>query len=190
MIAEPLPDLPDLLRIRLHPHRDDRGFFVERWRADRADALGLPDFVQFNHSRSQRGTLRGLHFQAPPHAQGKLVGVVRGSVYDVAVDLRVGSPTYGRWAGVLLDDVQHDLLWVPRGFAHGFLVTSDVADVVYQVDAGHAPGAEGGLAWDDPELGIDWPLDPAVAPTISAKDLRWPRFTEFRSPFVGGPEVR
>jgi len=190
MVAEPLPLLPDVLRIRLRPHRDARGFFVERWRADLARACGLPEFVQFNHSRSQCGTLRGLHFQAPPHAQGKLVGVVRGAVFDVVVDLRVGSASYGRWAGVALDDEAHDLLWVPRGFAHGFLVTSEVADVVYQVDAGHAPGAEGGLAWDDPELAIDWPLDPGAPPTLSAKDARWPRLADLRSPFVGGPAVR
>jgi hypothetical protein len=106
--------------------------------------------VQLNHSRSQRGTLRGLHFQAPPHAQGKLVGVVRGAIFDVVVDLRRGSPTYGRWAGTTLDDERHELLWVPPGFAHGFLVTSDVADVLYQVDAGYAPAAEGGLPGTTP----------------------------------------
>jgi len=153
MKAHPLPELPDVWRIALHPHRDDRGLFVERWRADQAADLGLPPFVQLNHSRSGRGTLRGLHFQAPPHAQGKLVGVVRGSVFDVVVDLRRGSPTFGRWAGATLDDETHDLLWVPRGFAHGFLVLSEVADVLYQVDAGYAPQAEGGWPGTTPR----WP---------------------------------
>ena len=183
MKARPLPELPDVWRIALHPHRDDRGLFVERWRADQAADLGLPPFVQLNHSRSGRGTLRGLHFQAPPHAQGKLVGVVRGSVFDVVVDLRRSSPTCGRWAGATLDDETHELLWVPPGFAHGFLVLSEVADVLYQVDAGYAPQAEGGVAWDDPELGIDWPLDPGKPPVLSPKDETWPRLAELRSPF-------
>ncbi len=183
MKARPLPELPDVWRIALHPHRDDRGLFVERWRADQAADLGLPPFVQLNHSRSGRGTLRGLHFQAPPHAQGKLVGVVRGSVFDVVVDLRRGSPTFGRWAGATLDDETHDLLWVPRGFAHGFLVLSEVADVLYQVDAGYAPQAEGGVAWDDPALAIQWPLARGEAPVLSPKDETWPRLAELRSPF-------
>jgi dTDP-4-dehydrorhamnose 3,5-epimerase len=184
MTAHPLPDLPDVWRIALAPHRDARGFFVERWRADAAAALGLPAFAQLNHSRSRRGALRGLHFQAPPHAQGKLVGVVRGAIFDVVVDLRRASPSYGRWAGVALDDERPELLWVPPGFAHGFLVTSDVADVLYQVDAGYAPAAEGGLRWDDPGLAIAWPLPPGEAPTLSARDARWPPLAELRSPFA------
>jgi len=184
MTSTPLADLPDVRRIALRPRGDERGFFVERWRADEAAALGLPDFVQLNHSRSRRGTLRGLHFQWPPHAQGKLVGVARGAVFDVVVDLRRGSPTYGRWAGHALDDVRHELLWIPRGFAHGFLVRSDVADVLYQVDAGYAPEAEGGLAWDDPDLAIAWPLDPGESPTLSPKDAAWPPFATLSPPFV------
>ncbi|MDA0700012.1 MAG: dTDP-4-dehydrorhamnose 3,5-epimerase [bacterium] len=190
MVVEPLPSLPDVLRVRLQPHGDARGFFVERWRADLADAAGLPPFVQLNHSRSSRGTLRGLHFQAPPHAQGKLVGVVRGSVFDVVVDLRRGSSSYGRWAGATLDDERHEALWVPPGFAHGFLVTSDVADVLYQVDAGYAPASEGGLAWDDPDVAIDWPLLPGARPALSAKDARWPRLADLPSPFEAVPAVR
>jgi dTDP-4-dehydrorhamnose 3,5-epimerase len=183
MTAHPLPELPDVLRIALAPHGDARGFFVERWRADAATALGLPAFVQLNHSRSRRGALRGLHYQAPPHAQGKLVGVVRGAIFDVVVDLRRASPTYGRWAGTPLDDERHELLWVPPGFAHGFLVTSDVADVLYQVDAGYAPAAEGGLPWDDPDLAIAWPLAPGEGPTLSARDASWPPLSALRSPF-------
>jgi dTDP-4-dehydrorhamnose 3,5-epimerase len=189
MNAHPLADLPDVLRIELRPHGDARGFFVERWRADHAAAWGLPPFVQLNHSRSGRGTLRGLHFQAPPHAQGKLVGVARGSIYDVVVDLRVGSPSYGRWAGTTLDDDGMELLWVPPGFAHGFLVTSELADVLYHVDVGHAPASEGGLAWDDPELGIPWPLPAGAAPILSPRDTRWPRLADLRSPFTGGLAV-
>ena len=182
-MAHPLPELPDVWRIALRPHEDDRGLFVERWRADRAADLGLPPLVQLNHSRSRRGSLRGLHFQTPPHAQGKLVGVVRGSVFDVVVDLRRGAPTFGRWAGTTLDEATQELLWVPRGFAHGFLVLSEVADVIYQVDAGYAPQAEGGLAWDDPGLAIDWPLDPGQTPVLSPKDAAWPTLADLCSPF-------
>lgn len=183
MAATPLPRLPDVLRVALAPHADDRGFFVERWRADAAAAAGLPTFAQENHSRSRRGTLRGLHFQAPPHAQGKLVSVVRGRVFDVAVDLRAGSATYGRWDGAVLDGDRPEHLWVPAGFAHGFLVLSDVADVVYKVDAGYAPETEGGLRWDDPDLAIAWP-DAGAPVATSPKDARWAPFVAFRTPFV------
>jgi dTDP-4-dehydrorhamnose 3,5-epimerase len=183
MDATSLPHLPDVLHVTLAPHADDRGFFVERWRVDAAAAAGLPAFVQENHSRSRRGTLRGLHFQAPPHAQGKLVSVVRGTVFDVAVDLRAGSATYGRWDGATLDGDRPEHLWVPAGFAHGFLVLSDVADVVYKVDAGYAPEAEGGLRWDDPDLAIDWP-DAGEPIATSPKDARWGPFSAFRTPFV------
>ena len=179
----PLDTLPDVLLIAPHVHHDSRGFFLERWNERTFASLGLPAFVQDNHSRSQRGVLRGLHFQAPPHGQGKLVSVVRGRIFDVAVDLRVGSPTYGRWAGVTLDGDQPAWLWLPAGFAHGFLILSDEADVLYKVDAGYAPESEGGLAWDDPEVGIDWPREPGVAPILSAKDRAWPRLAALRSPF-------
>lgn len=187
MQAHPLPELPEVQLITLAPHGDARGFFVERWRADAAAAIGLPPFVQFNHSRSQHGTLRGLHYQAPPHAQGKLVGALRGRIFDVAVDLRRSSPSYGRSVGVVLDDERHQLLWVPPGFAHGFLVLSEVADVVYQVDAGYHPASEGGLRWDDPDLAIAWPLDALRlpdGPLTSARDLAWRAFRELESPFA------
>ncbi len=184
MIARPVPDLPDLLHIELKAHRDARGTFTERWRADVMADMGLPTFVQLNHSRSLRGALRGLHFQAPPMAQGKLVSVLHGEVFDVAVDLRPGSAGYGRWAGVALGGERAEALWVPPGFAHGFLVLSDVADVIYQVDAGHAPGLEGGLRWDDPAIGIRWPLAAGEAPLVSEKDDSWPSFEDFRSPFA------
>lgn len=182
MRLRPLDRLPDVMRVELDVHRDDRGFFVERWRSDAAAALGLPAFVQENHSRSRRGALRGLHYQAPPHAQGKLVGVVRGEVFDVVVDLRRSSPTYGRWDGMRLCDERPEHVWVPHGFAHGFVVTSDVADVVYKADAAYAPEAEGGLRWDDPHLAIDWP-DLGEPPHTSPKDALWPDFASWRSPF-------
>ena len=181
MRGTPLPEHPDVLLIRLQTHGDARGFFVERWRADVGAALGLPPFVQLNHSRSGRGTLRGLHYQAPPHAQGKLVGVVRGRIFDAIVDLRRGSPGFGRAATVTLDEADFSLLWVPPGFAHGFLVLSDVADVLYQVDHGYAPAAEGGVAWNDPDLEIAWPIE---TPTTSERDGRWPRLRELVSPFA------
>jgi dTDP-4-dehydrorhamnose 3,5-epimerase len=176
--------MPDVWRIQLQAHGDERGFLVERWRADVGERLGIGPLTQINHSRSSHGTLRGLHYQAPPHAQGKLVGVVRGAIYDAVVDLRRGSPSYGRAHGIHLDDRAHQLLWIPRGFAHGFLVLSEVADVIYQVDAPYAPAAEGGLLWDDPSLNLDWPLAPGVAPRLSAKDAQWPAWREFASPFA------
>lgn len=179
----PLAALPDLLLVTPPIHKDQRGFFVERWNADSFASLGLPPFVQDNHSRSQRGTLRGLHFQAPPSAQGKLVGVVCGRVFDVAVDLRAESPTYGRWDGVVLDGDVPSWLWVPPGFAHGFLVLSQRADVLYKVTDRYAPQCEGGLAWDDPDVGIAWPLEPGQTPVLSKKDGGWPRLRELRSPF-------
>jgi dTDP-4-dehydrorhamnose 3,5-epimerase len=179
----PVPDLPDVWRLRPRVHRDERGFFTERWKRSAAAALGLPEFVQANHSRSRRWTLRGLHFQAPPHAQGKLVSVVRGRVFDVVVDLRRGSAGYGRWAGVTLTGRRPEHVWVPPGFAHGFLVLSKHADVLYEVSAEHAPDAESGLAWDDPALAIAWPLPSGVAPLVSARDRSWPGLEEFVSPF-------
>ncbi len=181
MRLRPLSRLPDVALVELDTHRDERGFFVERWRDDAAASLGLPAFVQENHSRSTRGTLRGLHFQAPPHAQAKLVSVLRGEVFDVVVDLRARSATYGRWDAATLSGDRPAHLWVPAGFAHGFLVRSDVADVVYKVSAPYEPSAEGGVRWDDPDLAIDWPVDDA--PLLSAKDTRWPDFATLALPF-------
>src|SRR3954463_1965770 len=137
-------------------HGDERGFFVETFRADVAREHGIPtDFVQDNHSRSRRGTLRGLHFQTHP-GQGKLVRVARGRVLDVVVDLRRGSPTFGEWEGVELDDVSGRMLGIPIGFGHGFLVLSDVADFVYKCTAYYDPATETGIKFDDPEVGVDW----------------------------------
>ncbi len=179
----PLEALPDVHLVRPRVHRDERGFFVERWKASAFAELGMPAFVQDNHSRSTRGTLRGLHFQAPPGAQAKLVSAVRGRVFDVAVDLRRGSAMYGRWAGVTLDGDDPSWLWVPEGFAHGFLTLSDEADVIYKVSDHYAPETEGGLAWDDPDVAIEWPLGPGQVPTLSDRDTTWPRLEELRSPF-------
>lgn len=154
-------------------HGDSRGFFMESFNA-RAfrEATGTDaQFVQDNHSRSSRGVLRGLHYQVV-QPQGKLVRVVRGSVFDVAVDIRPGSPTYGRWVGVELTEQNHRQLWVPPGLAHGFLVTSDFADFLYKTTDYYAPQHERAVRWDDPELAIAWPLQ--GAPLLSAKDAAAP----------------
>ncbi len=163
-------------------HRDDRGYFLERWRDDVYAAAGLDvTFVQDNLSRSRLGVLRGLHFQRGAHAQGKLVSVVRGRVLDVIVDLRAHSPTHLRHLKVVLDDEDMGQLWVPRGFAHGFLALSEECDVLYKVDAHHAPSHEGGIRWDDPQLGIDWELErlgSGARPIVSAKDAALPTLAD------------
>jgi dTDP-4-dehydrorhamnose 3,5-epimerase len=150
---------------------DARGFFLESFNQRAFDAAvgHHVDFVQDNHSRSARGVLRGLHFQTGDKAQGKLVRCVAGAVFDVAVDIRRASPTFGRWVGVELSAANHRQLWVPPGLAHGFLVLSEHADFLYKTTEYYAPQDEGAVRWDDPELGIAWP-DPGVAPTLSAKD--------------------
>jgi len=138
-------------------HGDTRGFFMETWRADAWAQHGVPTgFVQDNHSRSRRGTLRGIHFQTHP-GQGKLVRVARGKVFDVAVDLRRGSPTFGQWEGVELDDETGGMLFIPVGFGHGFLVLSDVADFVYKCTNYYDPATEAGIRFDDPAVGVEWP---------------------------------
>ncbi|MGX7951249.1 dTDP-4-dehydrorhamnose 3,5-epimerase [Tsuneonella sp. HG249] len=147
---------------------DERGFFLESWNAEAFMDAGLPSaFVQDNHSRSMKGVLRGLHFQNPG-AQGKLVRVVSGGVFDVIVDLRRASSTFGQWYGIELTAANKRMLWVPEGFAHGFLTLVDATDVLYKCTAHYAPQSEHSLAWDDPEVGIVWPLD--GAPVLSAKD--------------------
>lgn len=158
---------------------DERGFFFESFNQKTFnDAVGKDvKFVQDNHSRSSKGVLRGLHFQRPPHAQGKLVRVTQGAVFDVAVDIRPDSPTFGRWVGVGLTAINHRQLWIPAGLAHGFLVTSDSADFLYKTTDYYAPQAEGCVRWDDPELAIAWP-DIGHAPTLSVKDAAAPTLKE------------
>jgi dTDP-4-dehydrorhamnose 3,5-epimerase len=156
---------------------DERGFFLESFNQRVFDeAVGRHvEFVQDNHSRSQRGVLRGLHYQLPPHEQGKLVRVVSGSVFDVAVDMRRSSPTFGRWAGVELSSENHRQLWIPPGFAHGFLVLSESADFLYKTTGYYAAQAEAAVRWDDPALGIDWP-QLGMSPVLSGKDRDAPAF--------------
>lgn len=155
---------------------DERGFLLETYSAPRWRELGVDgEFVQENHSRStQRGTLRGLHLQTSP-GQGKLVRCLRGAIFDVAVDLRRGSPTYGEWEGHVLDDQRHRQLWVPVGFAHGFQVLTEVADVAYKLTSLYDPETEAEIAWDDPDLGIEWPLPD---PLLSERDRSAPRLSE------------
>jgi dTDP-4-dehydrorhamnose 3,5-epimerase len=167
--------LDGLVLLEPKVHGDARGFFVETFRADVAREHGIPtEFVQDNHSRSRQGTLRGIHFQTHP-GQAKLVRVARGRVFDVAVDLRRGSPTFGQWEGVELDDESGRTLFIPVGFGHGFLVLSDVADFVYKCTNYYDPATEAGIRFDDPDVGVEWPREvellyserDATAPTLA-----------------------
>ncbi len=177
MKAFPL-EIPDVLLIEPTVFGDERGFFFESYNQKRFDeAVGRPvKFVQDNHSRSVRGVLRGLHYQLPPHAQGKLVRVTAGEVFDVAVDIRKNSPTFGQWVGETLSAENKRQLWIPPGFAHAFLVTSDVAEFQYKCTDFYSPDCEASIRWDDAELGIDWPVE--GKPLVSAKDGQAPSFRD------------
>jgi dTDP-4-dehydrorhamnose 3,5-epimerase len=170
--------LSGILIIELDIHADERGFFVERYRESSLQLLApAGGFCQDNHSRSAPGVLRGLHYQREPE-QGKLVGVVRGAVWDVVVDIRPTSSTYGRHFGVELTDREPRLIWIPPGFAHGFCVLGDEpADLLYKVDAPYNPRSEGGILWRDPELAIPWPT---ASPILSARDRALPTFEAYR----------
>ena len=165
---------------------DDRGFFFESWNqqsfaaALEADGQPIPSFVQDNHSRSSRGVLRGLHYQLQPHPQGKLVRCVLGEIFDVAVDIRHGSPTFGHWVGARLSAENHQQLWVPVGFAHGFLTLSEHAEVLYKASGYWSKSCERSLRWNDPDLAIAWPLDrlAGVAPLLADKDAAAPTLAE------------
>ena len=161
--------IPDLLVIEPRVFGDERGFFMESWNDAAFREAGLDlTFVQDNHSRSARGVLRGLHYQKP-NPQGKLVRVVAGAAFDVAVDLRRGSSTFGRWAGVTLSAANKTMFWVPPGFAHGFLSLEEGTDFLYKCTAPYAPADEHSIRWDDPAIGIEWPLGDIV-PQVSSKD--------------------
>jgi dTDP-4-dehydrorhamnose 3,5-epimerase len=169
-------ELPEVKILEPRVHGDSRGFFLESFNALAfLESTGVDtNFVQDNHSRSGRGVLRGLHYQLPPQAQGKLVRVVAGSVFDVAVDVRASSPRFGRWVGAELSGENHRQVWIPPGFAHGFLVLSDSADFLYKTTDYYAPALERSVRWDDPAIGIRWPLDPRQVPVVSAKDAAAP----------------
>ena len=172
-------ELEGLKLITLAVHGDERGFFVERFSEEKFKDGGLPiKYMQDNHSRSAAGILRGLHYQHDP-AQGKLVGVINGSILDVAVDIRKDSPTFGQHAAVELSDMNGKLLWLPAGFAHGFCVLGDKpADVMYKVSATYNPEGEGGIRYDDPELGINWPIP---SPQISERDKGLASFAAYKA---------
>lgn len=165
-------DIPEVFLFTPRVFGDERGFFFESFQASRfSQATGLnPDFVQDNHSRSTRGVLRGLHYQLPPHAQGKLVRVVKGCVYDVAVDIRASSPTFGKWTGAILSEDNKQQLWIPPGFAHGFVSLSETAEFLYKTTAYYAAQSERCILWNDPAIGIDWHY--AGQPILSDKDSR------------------
>ena len=175
-------DIPDVILIEPRTFEDPRGFFMETYKRSEFVANGLPgEFIQSNYSHSIRGTLRGLHYQKPPQAQGKLVMALRGEVFDVAVDIRRGSPTYGRWVGATLSDENFHMLYIPVGFAHGFCVLSEEADFVYLVTAEYAPELDSGILWNDPEIGIRWPIS---EPLLSPKDARLPLLWDTGGDFV------
>jgi dTDP-4-dehydrorhamnose 3,5-epimerase len=177
-------DILGVLLLQPRYFRDARGYFVETYNVRSAHLAGVKaEFVQDNQALSlKRGTVRALHFQVPPKVQAKLVRVLRGSVYDVAVDLRLGSPSYGKWMAATLTAQGGEQIFVPRGFAHGYCTLEDDTEVAYKVDDYYAPECEQGLTWDDPTLAIDWPVSSADA-MLSDKDRRLPRFADFASPF-------
>ena len=169
MKSTPL-SIPDVIAIEPKVFSDDRGFFFESFnQSDFETRTSLrPDFVQDNHSKSIKGVLRGLHYQLPPKAQGKLVRVTQGEVFDVAVDIRKDSPTYGKWVAEILSSENKKQLWIPEGFAHGFLTLSDTAELIYKTTNYYSPELDRCIRWDDPLLKIDWPID--TQPLLSAKD--------------------
>ncbi len=178
MIVTPTAVLPDVLIVEPRVFRDDRGFFVESYHAPRYRAAGIDaTFIQDNHSRSVRGTLRGLHWQTGAHPQAKLIRVLAGEIMDVAVDVRDDSPTFGRWEAVTLSADNFRQLFIPIGFAHGFLVISEHADIEYKCSDVYDPASERGLMWNDPALGISWPIR---EPILSDRDCTHPPFAALR----------
>jgi dTDP-4-dehydrorhamnose 3,5-epimerase len=177
-------EIPDLILIEPKVFEDERGFFLEAYKYSDFQAFGISEhFLQDNHSRSTKGVLRGLHYQNPPKAQGKLIRVIAGEIFDVAVDIRKGSPTYGKWVGLILSAQNKRMLYVPPGFAHGFCVLSDVAEVLYKTTEEYSPKYEAGILWNDPDIGITWPIKD---PILSEKDKKWPPLREAWNEFVYG----
>jgi dTDP-4-dehydrorhamnose 3,5-epimerase len=168
--------------VKLEPHRDERGFFARTWcRREFAEHGLIADIAQTSISfNSRAGTLRGLHYQRPPHPQGKLVRVTQGAAFDVAVDIRRGSPSFGQWTGALLSAANRRQLWIPEGFAHGFLALEDDTHFLYKTTDVYALDCEGAVRWNDPAIGIDWPLD-GLVPRLAAKDAE--------APLLGGAEL-
>jgi dTDP-4-dehydrorhamnose 3,5-epimerase len=175
-------EIPEVVLIVPKRFEDERGFFAEIYKLSDFSAGGIStEFVQCNHSHSARGVLRGLHYQKHPNAQGKLVTAITGCVFDVAVDIRRGSPTYADWLGVTLSSDNGRMLYIPPGFAHGFCVLSQEADVIYKTTEEYAPDLDRGIAWNDPEIGVQWPI---ADPILSPKDARWPSLREADNNFA------
>jgi len=170
--------IPDVILIKPKVFSDERGFFLETYVKNKFSISGIDqDFVQDNHSGSRRNVLRGLHYQIQ-HAQGKLIRVVSGEIFDVAVDLRRNSPSFGKWVGVSLSAINNQLLWIPAGFAHGFYTLSDWAEVLYKATDYYSPEHERTLFWNDPEIAVSWPIPSGISPDLSAKDLNGRMFHE------------
>lgn len=176
--------VPGVLLVQVQKFGDARGWFMETYSRRDYTALGIDcEFIQDNQSLSaQHGTIRGLHFQMPPNPQAKLVRVLRGSIFDVAIDIRRGSPSYGRWCAATLTAEGAEQLFVPRGFAHAFCSLEPNTEVVYKVDGYYSAASDAGIIWNDPDIGIEWPIAPSDA-VLSAKDAKLPRLAEFDSPF-------
>ncbi len=165
-------ELDGVVLVEPRVFKDDRGFFMETYKMLDFVEAGIKDpFVQDNHSRSTKGVLRGLHYQRPPYAQGKLVRAIRGEVFDVAVDIRKDSTTYGKWIGITLSEENRKMLYIPPGFAHGYLVLSEIAEFAYKATSVYAPDHEEGIIWNASELNIDWPIK---EPILSESDMKWP----------------
>ena len=174
--------IPNIILIKPMIHRDERGFFIETYKLSEFSALGINKrFVQESQSQSARSVLRGLHYQRNPKAQEKLLQVMQGEIFDVAVDIRKGSPTYGRWVGVMLLAKDKRMLYIPDGFAHGFCVLSETAEVLYKVTEEYSPEHDAGIIWNDPDIAITWPIQD---PIISKKDATHPRLKETDTGFI------
>lgn len=171
-------DISEVILIKPQVFEDKRGFFMESWNAQEFEAAGITDhFVQDNHSKSAQGVLRGLHYQIKKE-QGKLIRVIAGEIFDVAVDVRSNSPTFGKWCGAVLSAKNKHLLWIPAGFAHGFYVTSDYAEITYKCTEYYAPEHQRSIRWNDPQLAIDWPLVDGKEPLLSSRDSNNQFFAE------------
>ena len=175
-------EIPEVILVKTQAFSDERGFFMEGFKESIFDKNGIKTkFVQDNYSHSAKGVLRGLHYQKNPKAQAKLVMAIRGEIFDVAVDIRQGSPTYGKWVGQILSEQNHNLLFIPEGFAHGFCVISNEADVLYKVNSEYSPEHEKGIIWNDPDLSVKWPTD---NPIMIKKDLQLPTLKNADNNFV------
>lgn len=178
-------EIPEVILIKPKVFQDERGFFLETYKKSDFEKAGInAEFVQDNHSKSVKGVLRGLHFQKKPFAQGKLVRCVRGKIFDVAVDIRKGSPTFGKWVGYELSEENKYILWIPEGFAHGFLTLSEEAEVIYKVSGGeYSPQHDAGIIWNDPDINIKWPVNQVKEIILSEKDKKLPFLKDIDTSF-------